>query len=1082
VKEVARVSTADGYDSSCPQRDVELDVTSLLREAAAGNWPHVTIGLRSPAEVYWGGKEFLSEPVPEQHKTGPVIVVDYNTVPDLPSSLSMGTEPCTNGMRYIPTATPTLRARLTDTDGAVGQQVRGTFRWFTAGGTLLGTATTAPGAPGGTNFEMPFLDGVLADGQAYSWDVRTEDGFQSSEYTAPCQFTVDTTRPAVPPAVTSGVYPEHATGGQVDQTGAFTITANGVADVAGFRYGLNADTPDTWVAADRLGGSATVQITPVRPVNYLTVRSVDRANNPGPIRRYDFSANTLPGPVGYWPFFEGAGDTALDASFHGNDGTLRGNVTWTSERDGAVRFDRDGHFSTPGPVLDTQASFTVMAWVRLERNDSYYSVLSQDGTFSSGFDLQYSSFPAGWALVMPGSDTEHPDPPGVVLADTRPQVGVWTHLAGVYDHGAGQLRIYVNGRLAGTAAHRGNWSAQGALQIGRAKHSGFQVQYWPGDLDEVTVLDRVTSPREIRERMGCDCFGPGGQWSLDETAGTLAADSSGNGNTLALAEGAAWRPGRHGGGLHFDGKDDHAFTAGPVVRTNTSFTAAAWVKPDRGDAYVTALSQDGLGDSAFRVSYSAFPRSWEFVVKGAAGGETGVARTGAFAQVGIWTHLVAMYDADQGQLRLYVNGVLAASTAYRVATGIEGAFQVGRARGVDGGNAFWPGDVDDVRLLDRTASESEIRRIMDGDPMTPNARWRFEEGSGTHAADFTGNGHTLELWPGASWTTGQSGTGLLLDGQNGHAFAAGPVVRTDISFTATAWVRLDDKAGNKVAVSQDGVYQSGFRLHYEQGSDRWAFSLPKVDVEAINDPAQVAIVRSVTPPTVGRWTHLAGVYDATAGVMRLYVDGQLAGTQAHRGTWTARDATVIGRGKANGWLAEYFTGAIDDVRMLDHAATADEIYAISGIPPLPAQPLPGPYRIRSVHSNLCLTERTGNDSGYLYQADCAGQMPAMTLQVIGDGSYGIALDHPVHGPGCTGVPGGSTAVGAPLEDDYCGAGKGQAFRLEPVNTPLRGLRIRPVHSDLCVGITGDSAVAWQQAYQLACDPAAKGQVFVFDSR
>ena len=46
-------------------------------------------------------------------------------------------------------------------------------------------------------------------------------------------------------------------------------------------------------------------------------------------------------------------------------------------------------------------------------------------------------------------------------------------------------------------------------------------------------------------------------WNFDETSGSLANDSSGNGNTATLVNGVARTPGTSGGGLTFDGVDDY---------------------------------------------------------------------------------------------------------------------------------------------------------------------------------------------------------------------------------------------------------------------------------------------------------------------------------------------------------------------------------------------------------------------------------------------------------------------------------------------------------------------------------------------
>ena len=150
--------------------------------------------------------------------------------------------------------------------------------------------------------------------------------------------------------------------------------------------------------------------------------------------------------------------------------------------------------------------------------------------------------------------------------------------------------------------------------------------------------------------------------------------------------------------------------------------------------------------------------------------------------------------------------------------------------------------------------------------------------------------------------------------------------------------------------------------------------------------------------------------------------------------------------------------------------------------PLPPPPRPGPVRIRVVKTNLCLSEDSGS-SGWLYQLACGKQMPAMTLKAVGDGTYQIQTMHPTYGPGCTGVSDGSSSLGVHVLDDYCGSGRGQVFRVEPVRSPLRGYRLKPIQSkNGCIGVEGNSPKAHTPVLQLACDSAATGQVFLFDSK
>jgi Helix-turn-helix domain len=147
-------------------------------------------------------------------------------------------------------------------------------------------------------------------------------------------------------------------------------------------------------------------------------------------------------------------------------------------------------------------------------------------------------------------------------------------------------------------------------------------------------------------------------------------------------------------------------------------------------------------------------------------------------------------------------------------------------------------------------------------------------------------------------------------------------------------------------------------------------------------------------------------------------------------------------------------------------------------------PASGRYRIRLVHSGLCLSEQPRDTSGRVHQASCEQAFPPMTLQTEAGGTYRIAPIHPENGPGCMGIRGATTAPGEFVYDDYCGerganAG-GERLHLESVTAPSPGFRIRLIHSGLCLGVRGGSTTELAVVSQLACDPAAAGQTFVFD--
>ena len=170
-------------------------------------------------------------------------------------------------------------------------------------------------------------------------------------------------------------------------------------------------------------------------------------------------------PTAYWQLNEGDGEQASDATGNGHTLSLDG-ATWTegvtaaetpdaealaatSRADGdsqtALHFDGTGQNATTSlPELDTTASYSVSAWVRMdELPEAYATVASADGLFGrSAFFLQYGQPTEGFAFSFPDGPR--------AIAPITPELGSWYHLVGVRDAEADTISLYLNGTEAAT--------------------------------------------------------------------------------------------------------------------------------------------------------------------------------------------------------------------------------------------------------------------------------------------------------------------------------------------------------------------------------------------------------------------------------------------------------------------------------------------------------------------------------------------------------------------------------------------------------------------------------------------------------
>ena len=211
--------------------------------------------------------------------------------------------------------------------------------------------------------------------------------------------------------------------------------------------------------------------------------------SPSPVR-------TVPsGRVGAWPMAGPEGTaigTVADVSGRRRPLVARGVARYTAGPDGRAAAALDGgtgYLSTAGPVIDTRGSYTVGAWVRLDRQPtSFVTAVSQDAGDRSAFFLQWSAAGNGFAFSNPTSR----------VTDPRPvRVGTWYHLTGVYDASRTLLQLYVNGTLAADVLAPSSVPATGPLQVGRARWNGAPVDWWPGAVGTVQAYARALTPTEV---------------------------------------------------------------------------------------------------------------------------------------------------------------------------------------------------------------------------------------------------------------------------------------------------------------------------------------------------------------------------------------------------------------------------------------------------------------------------------------------------------------------------------------------------------------------------------------------------------
>ena len=222
--------------------------------------------------------------------------------------------------------------------------------------------------------------------------------------------------------------------------------------------------------------------------------------------------------------------------------------------------------------------------------------------------------------------------------------------------------------------------------------------------------------------------------------------------------------------------------------------------------------------------------------------------------------------------------------------------------------------------------------------------WKLDEGSGTVAADSSGNGNTGTLSGAVSWVAGVSGRALSFDGSGGQVRVPNnPALEPQSAVTVAAWVKASSSPGvfrYVVAKGATGCVAASYGM----------YSGPNGGLEFYISRQRGTVYAASSDEGAGVWDgawHLAvGTFDGTT--IRLYVDGHEVGAGiAYPGAleYLLQDSNDLFVGNYPGCISHGFSGAIDDVRIWSAALDAAQVQALepdeSGGPPAPT---PGPAR------------------------------------------------------------------------------------------------------------------------------------------
>ncbi|WKZ30108.1 MAG: LamG domain-containing protein [Candidatus Dojkabacteria bacterium] len=660
------------------------------------------------------------------------------------------------------------------------------------------------------------------------------------------------------------------------------------------------------------------------------------------------------GLVGYWKMDEsawtGAAGQVIDNSGTGNHGTSTGANTTTGKIDRAGSFagnvNSNVNVGNKANLNFGTGNFTLSTWVYFDSTapTNINTIMSKkvSGANAAGYALWINTWNTAdravrFALANGSSGVE------VTSGVAGIQDNTWTHIAAVRKEGA--LYLYVNGILKGTGTYAGSVSTTNPFYFGRHQNS----YPFKGLIDDTRVYNRPLSHSEIitlamnappsTEDLiaGTEMTisSPLIYWKFDEKSGattinTGSMGASGNG-TLNNFSNDLRVLGKIGSAIKFDGVDDYISTPDHASFTwGNQLTVSAWFKSGSISEAKSLVAKSGnTSQFEFHLSLETDGRVRCWI------STNGTANVPLAFSASInytdnqWHFASCVYNGSN--LLVSVDGTrgTAVSRSGNIFNGTN-SLTVGGDPGWTGNNWFFNGQIDNVKVWNTALTWREL--MLEYNSGAPIAYWKLDEGSGTTALDYSGNGlhGTLtNMDPATDWLSGTSCklNGCLdLDGTNDHISISNSnffnFARTS-DFSVSGWIKISGAQPTSNPWSQYTVIEKwngaagGYPFVIRYSSDSHSVLAARYD--GTNNP----MISGTTIIDDGKWHHV--LFTKNSSVLSLYIDGVLNGTITDSTTGTTNNNSNLYFGLRAVQNFGPWKGNLDEIKIYNYGFNQSDV-------------------------------------------------------------------------------------------------------------------------------------------------------------
>ncbi|MCF7976390.1 MAG: discoidin domain-containing protein [Phycisphaerae bacterium] len=201
-------------------------------------------------------------------------------------------------------------------------------------------------------------------------------------------------------------------------------------------------------------------------------------------------------------------------------------------------------------------------------------------------------------------------------------------------------------------------------------------------------------------------------YMFDEGSGTMASDSSGNGNDGTVNGNALWVAGYKGGALEFDGVAAYVEVARPI---QDDFTMMAWIKTGTAGAAGTQAYQgtgllwSDVGGAANDFVVAVLGTKLSFFC----GNPDLSVNSNGDIVTSEWVHIAVVRDTGSQTISVFIDGLLDNSISHSNTNPLNAqpVLAIG-ANTLD--NRYYTGLIDEVQIYNRALTDKEIQTAMRG--------------------------------------------------------------------------------------------------------------------------------------------------------------------------------------------------------------------------------------------------------------------------------------------------------------------------------------------------------------------------------